>query len=170
MPLQSYTVADVMQTDAETRTREDPLRPVLEEIAASRYGCYIVVDEQSRPLGIVTSGDLIRHILADGAPSGAYLKAVLSSPEALSRYVRDSEHARGDRVADAMTAPALTVGPDDSLKDVAQLFRTQPVRRLVVVRDGVLVGIIRRVDLIGPIVALLGEAKGPASDGEPGRD
>ena len=170
MPLSSYTVADVMHTDVETRTPEDPLRPVLEAITDSRYGCYTVVDEQSRPLGIVTARRLIRHMLADEAPSGAYLKAVLNSPEALARYVRESEHEHGDRVADVMTAPALTVGPDDSLQDVAQLFRTHPVRRLAVARDGVLVGIVRRLDLVGPILALLGEAKGPAGDGGPARE
>ena len=170
MPLSSYSVADVMHTDVETRAPEEPLRPVLEAIVASRYGCYVVVDEQSRPLGIVTGGDLIRHMLADEAPGGAYLKAVLSSPEALARYVRESEHAHGDRVADVMTAPALTVDPDDSLQDVAHLFRTHRVRRFPVARDGVLIGIIRRLDLVGPILAILGEAEQPGRDGEPARE
>ncbi len=55
---------------------------------------------------------------------------------------------RGGSVAEFMTQDVETVGPDDSLVDVAARFVSSPFRRYPVVEDGRLVGIIARRDVL----------------------
>jgi CBS domain-containing protein len=54
----------------------------------------------------------------------------------------------GGRVADYMSSPVETVGPDDSLMDVADRFRQSSFRRFPVVEDGRLIGLISRRDVL----------------------
>ncbi|MDH3642459.1 MAG: CBS domain-containing protein, partial [Gammaproteobacteria bacterium] len=57
----------------------------------------------------------------------------------------------GGLVADYMSAPVHTVGPDDSLMDLAELFAASPFRRCPVVEDGRLIGLICRRDVLGAL-------------------
>lgn len=62
-----------------------------------------------------------------------------------------------------MTSDPLTVGPDDTLEVAATRMHHGDVSRLPVVRDGVLVGIVARTDIVRSIVAETSSA-GPADD------
>ncbi len=53
-----------------------------------------------------------------------------------------------DRVSDFLTGEVIGVNEDDSLPDVAELFLSRAIRRVPVLRDGRVVGIISRHDLI----------------------
>jgi CBS domain-containing protein len=66
---------------------------------------------------------------------------------ALIDVVFDSD-AKDGRVADYMTPEVHTVHPDDALSRPAQLFALYSFRRLPVVEDGKLVGIVTRRDLM----------------------
>ena len=81
-------------------------------------------------------------------PGGTYLRAILASPEAALRYVREAERAQHNTAADIMNAPVHTVAPDDDLLDVAGMFQSLNVRQLVVVDGGAVVGLITRRDLV----------------------
>ena len=81
-----------------------------------------VIDDQRRLVGIISEFDLLR---------------LLSDIETTGQYVRQY-----------MTTEVQTVAPNDSLIDVADLFLSNPIRRLPVVENGQVVGIISRRDLI----------------------
>jgi len=51
-------------------------------------------------------------------------------------------------VGDVMDRAAKTIGPDLDLLSIAEIFLTTPYRRLSVVRDGELLGLVRRRDLM----------------------
>ncbi|MGQ9675421.1 MAG: CBS domain-containing protein [Chloroflexota bacterium] len=60
----------------------------------------------------------------------------------------DAALKRGRRVGEVMTSPAFTVSEEAGLEEVATLMVTHDVNRLPVVRDGRLVGIVARADVI----------------------
>jgi CBS domain-containing protein len=81
-----------------------------------KIGC-LVVNDGEVPVGIVTERDLIRRVLAKKLPLDV-------------------------KISDIMSKPLITINPDSSLRDTARLMIKNKVRRLPVVKDDKLVGII----------------------------
>lgn len=101
-----------------------------------------VLDNDGKLIGIVTEGDLVRRMEL-GHPS----PADISTREASEDFVR----SRSWRVENVMTKPAITVDEEATVEDVARIFTTRKIKRVPVVRDGQLVGVVSRADLLGLI-------------------
>jgi CBS domain-containing protein len=149
--LTKITVEEVMQANPTTIAPDRPVREALDALLDSPHECLVVVDGGQHPVGIVTEGDILRRVLAEEVPGGAYLRAILVSPDSALDHLREEDRARGSTVADLMTSPVTMATPEQSLQETAQLFWVARFRQIPVVRDGVLVGLIRRRDLIEPI-------------------
>jgi CBS domain-containing protein len=65
------------------------------------------------------------------------------NPEFLASLRLDYPTAR-----DVMSAPMITVGEETSLAEIARLLTTHRIKRVPVVRDGRIVGIVSRADLV----------------------
>lgn len=159
LPLSTYQVAGVMQRNVATIEPDGEIQQVFREIAGTASGCFVVVDEERRPLGIVTDGDVISTVLGEQVPGGSYLRAITSSIEGLIEHLDAVRRASGDRCSDWMTSPVVTVEEDDTLQRAAELFAEHHFRRLPVVREGRLVGLVRRIDLLGPMIKVHDEAQ-----------
>ena len=61
-----------------------------------------------------------------------------------------------------MTTDPVTVGEDDSLETVVELMERRRIKRLPVVRDGKMVGIVSRANLMHALASLAREAQTPA--------
>lgn len=159
VPLSKYRVIEVMQRDVESADPAGSMRQVFSEMATADHGCLVVVDEQHHPIGILTDGDVIRMVLGEQVPGGHYLRAITSSIEAVVRHFDDAKRARGDSVADCMTSPVVTVDEQETLQRVAEIFSEDHFQSLPVVRGGRLVGLLRRIDLLGPLVRVHDEER-----------
>jgi CBS domain-containing protein len=82
----------------------------------------LVVVDAGRPVAILTNGDIIRKVVAEALDPSTV------------------------RVRDIMSSSLVTVGPDDSLRTAARLMLDKKVRRLPVVNDGKLLGIVSATD------------------------
>jgi CBS domain-containing protein len=133
------------------------MQVVLDAMPNSKYGAFVVIDDERRPVGIVTETDIIKRVLVEAPPSGEFLRTITASYEAALRYVVEARRAHGISVGDLMTSPVVSIEADRNLHDAAIVFGTHPFKHLPVTRDGVLVGIIRGIDLIGPAIAALEE-------------
>ena len=159
MTLSKYRVAEVMQGDVALADPAGPIRQVFTDIATAKHRCLVVVDPQRHPIGIVTEGDVIRMVLSEQVPGGQHLLAITSSLEAIVKHFETVKRARGEIVADCMTSPVVTVEEQETLQRVAEIFAENHFHLLPVVRDGGIVGVIRRVDLLGPIMQVHDEAQ-----------
>ena len=57
------------------------------------------------------------------------------------------------RASDLMSAPVITVSEETSLRDIADILTSRRIKRVPVVRDGRIVGIVSRADLVRALVA-----------------
>jgi CBS domain-containing protein len=110
-----------------------------------------VVDKDHHVLGIVSEGDLIRRVESgtDRKPRSWWLRPFVDSDVLAGEYVKS--HARKAR--DVMTSPAVTVGEETALSDIASLLESKHIKRVPVVRDGKLVGIVSRANLVQCLAA-----------------
>jgi CBS domain-containing protein len=113
-------------------------------------------------VGIITEGDLLRRAETGTAMRRARWLELLIGPEHLARdFVRT--HAR--KVGEIMTRNIIRVAPQSALSDVVGLTEKHRVKRLPVVEEGRLVGIVSRANLVRALIAVLTRpAPPPGSD------
>ncbi|WP_419758093.1 CBS domain-containing protein [Acidisoma sp.] len=154
-------VQDVMTTDVRTVGPDASIASVIAIMTERRVSGVPVVDEAGQLVGILTEGDLLRRAeTGTGTPTRPFLLDLLAGPgrEAVD-YVRT--HSR--RVSDLMTAQVLTVTENDPLTDLVRLMERRRIRRVPVVREGRLVGIVSRFDLIAALGRALAASPAPAA-------
>src|SRR5215469_1392837 len=121
-----------------------------------------VVDGRAGLVGILTEGDLLRRSEIGTAGQRSGWLDLLTMPGRLaSDYVRT--HTR--RVGEIMTRDVVSVAEDTPLTEVVRLMERHRIKRVPVLRDDALIGIVSRADLLCAIRRLLvAEPKTAASD------
>lgn len=114
---------DVMTSNPASCKRDTPLRQVAQMMIDNDCGLIPVVDEDGKPLGVVTDRDIAIRAVAGG-----------KGPECCA--------------GDCMSAPVTTVSSDSSLADCCAAMESGQVRRVPVVdADGRLCGIVSQADV-----------------------
>jgi CBS domain-containing protein len=112
-----------------------------------------VVDTVGRLVGIVTEGDLLHRAEAGTerrpAPRRAWWLEIASKGELARYYVKS--HAR--KVKDVMTTEVVSITDTTELADIAILLETKRIKRVPVLRDAKIVGIVSRADLVRALAA-----------------
>jgi CBS domain-containing protein len=138
-------VSDVMTKAVVTVGTRTPLKDVARLMVKRRVSGMPVVDEDGSVLGVVSEGDII-----------AKERGRLGQRSLLEHLleVNGADHKHDARdAADAMTSPAVTIRPNRSVGEAAALMLDRCVNRLPVVdKDGKLVGIVTRADLVRAFV------------------
>jgi CBS domain-containing protein len=115
-------VKDIMTKDVVSICVSDSVFEAAELMGASQVGCLVVMDGEV-PIGIVTERDMVRRVLAKRLPLET-------------------------KVLEIMSKSLVTVDPDASLKEAARLMSTNKIRRLPVVKQNKLVGIVVAADFV----------------------
>lgn len=152
---------DIMTKDVISVGPETPVREIAMLMLERRISGVPVVDGEQRVLGIVSEGDLIRRpeIETDHAPMG-WLSMFLSDQE----RARDFVKSHGRKAREVMTQPAIGVAPDTPLPDVVRLMERHRIKRLMVVDQGKLAGLVTRADLLRAMVAHKDDSPAASSD------
>lgn len=153
-----------MQRQPITATPEMQIKDALHLMIAHGIGGLPVVDPTGAVVGILSEGDLLRRMELGTEKSLPGWRALLASRGRIARdYVRS--HAR--RVGELMTAPVVSVTPQTDLADVVALMESRRIKRVPVVLDGQLVGVLTRADLMRALESLLPKADTrPIADAE----
>jgi CBS domain-containing protein len=158
---------EIMTRDVATVGLDASIEAVIALMVARGASGVPVVTEQGQLAGIITEGDLLRRVeTATIEPRRrSFLDLLLGPGREVTEYVRS--HSR--RVSDLMTEQVISVAEDTPLAEVVRIMETKRVRRVPVLRDGRLVGIISRADLVRALGRRLAELAAPlrsASDDE----
>jgi CBS-domain-containing membrane protein len=147
---------DVMVSPVITTKPSASVKEVAQLLLANRISAVPVVDDKGKLVGIVSEGDLMRRAdLGTERHRSWWLAALFAEEEDLAaEYVKQ----HGKKVADVMTKRLVTVGPDAGVNEIAGLLERHSIKRVPVVENGALVGIVSRANLIQ---ALAGERTTP---------
>ncbi|HBW30586.1 MAG TPA: CBS domain-containing protein [Nostoc sp. UBA8866] len=143
------TVADVMSHNPVVVKPETPLQEAIKILAERRISGLPVVDNDGKLLGIISETDLMWQ--ETGVTPPAYIMFLdsviyLQNPAV---YERDLHKALGQTVGEVMSKNPVTVSPEKSVKQAAQLMHDRNVHRLPVLDDaGQVIGILTRGDII----------------------
>ncbi|HEU01984.1 hypothetical protein LCGC14_0613510 [marine sediment metagenome] len=150
--------ADVMTSNVITVQQDTEVREIARVLLKHRISAVPVVDAGQRVLGIVSEGDLMQRAEndTDKRPSW-WLEAVLSLQDRAEEYIK----THGRKAADVMTRHVVAVAEDTPLREIAKLLEKHHIKRVPVMREGRLIGIVSRANLLHGLAAK--GADGPSS-------
>lgn len=149
-------VEDLMTRDVITVRPETSIHAAARLMVDHGVSGLPVVDDAGALVGLITEGDLIVRQKPASRPKRWQLFLADTA-----RLAREYQRATGLTVGEVMTQDLVSIAPDAPLAAVAALLEEHRIRRLPVVEDGVLVGVISRADLIKVV------ATAPAPGGQP---
>lgn len=144
-------VSDVMTPKVISVVPSDRIADAIRLMLDNRISGLPVIDAAGRLVGMVTEGDLLRRAETGTTRHRArWLQFLLSPGRLADEYV----HTHGRRVDEVMTCDVVTAAEATSLDTVVQLMERHGIKRLPVVRDGKVIGIVSRANLLHALVAI----------------
>ncbi|MGA8380504.1 MAG: CBS domain-containing protein, partial [Stellaceae bacterium] len=140
---------DVMTTPVITVDPETTVQDLAKLLSEKGISGVPVCEGGDRLVGIVSEGDLL-HRAETGTERRLqkrrswWLDSLAAEEEAARDYVK----AHGQKVRDIMSREVISVSETTDLAEVAMLLETRLIKRVPVVRDGKLIGIISRANLV----------------------
>jgi CBS domain-containing protein len=120
-----------------------------------------VVDTAGKLVGIVSEGDFIRRSeIGTQKKRGRWLRFLLGAGATATDYVREN----GRRISEVMTVDPVTVTEETPLDQIVSSMERHGVKRLPVMRDGKLVGIVSRANLLQAVAGLARDVPDPTAD------
>jgi CBS domain-containing protein len=152
--------ADVMTPDVICATPETPL-PELVRLMLDHHISALPVVDNGEVVGIVTEGDLLQRAEngTEHRPS-RWLEFFMSVDTLAADYTRAHAH----KASEIMTRDVVTVPDTAPLADVAHLLESRKIKRVPVLRDGRLVGIVARRNLLQALATRLSTPPVTADD------
>jgi CBS domain-containing protein len=137
-----HRIVGELMTSAVVQVSPDtPFKEIAQLLARNDITAVPVVDDQDRPLGVVSEADLLRHEAAGEDPAGLLPPAHLTP--------RDRIRAHATTAQGLMTSPAVCARPKWTVVEAARLMDGRRLKRLLVVDEASrLVGIVSRSDLL----------------------
>jgi CBS domain-containing protein len=152
---------DVMVSPVVTVKASASVKEVAKLLLERRVSAVPVVDDNDKIVGIVSEGDLLHRAESHTERRRSWWLFALTGEDTLAHeYVK--AHAR--KVADVMTSKMITASPDTPLAALAALMETNAIKRVPIVNDGQLVGIVSRSNLVQAVASVPPALEIPLSD------
>jgi len=152
---------DVMVAPVITVRASASVREVAETLLKRGISAVPVVNDQNQLVGIVSEGDLIhRSEAGTDRRRSWWLLGFVGDETLAAEYVKS--HAL--RVADVMTRNVVTTTPDAPLHEIAALLEKNSIKRVPVIENGHLVGIVSRANLVQAVASARKGLDVPLSD------
>ncbi|MFM0504814.1 CBS domain-containing protein [Paraburkholderia caffeinilytica] len=150
--------SDVMTSNVISVTPDMTVREVARIFVDNRISGAPVVDSDGRIAGMISESDLLRRseIGTDERTRTSWLDLWSVSHEA-----RDYIKTHAVKVRDVMTPGVVSVQPETPLGEVAGILETRRIKRVPVIKDGKLVGIVSRANLVQALASVPDE---PSTD------
>ena len=116
---------DILEKDFLSMPADTTLFQAAQEMKTSRHGFVIVANNEGKAVGIVTEWDILSKVVAEG------------------------KDPRDVKLAELMTRDLITVEPEVGIDELSQFMATKGIRRVVVVDDGSVLGIITARTVLG---------------------
>lgn len=148
--------SDIMTREIVTITPDMALEKALKLMVEHHLSGLPVVDGGESLVGILTEGDLLRRAEIGTEDEPSWLASVFTPGRAAGKYVR----ANGRTVGDLMTWPVVSVAEDEPLSKIVATMESRDIKRVPVVKEGRLVGMVTRADLVKAVLQMLSEESG----------
>jgi CBS domain-containing protein len=144
---------DVMVRDVVTVNPDTDVAEAIKLLSEHDVSALPVVDEAGNLIGVLSEADLIHRVEIGTEKRRPWWQEAVTGASTLAEEFAKSH---GKRVEEIMTSGAISVPEDTPLSEIATLFERKRIKRVPVVKDGKLVGIVSRSNLIQALASAVG--------------
>ena len=142
--------SDIMVSDVITVKSSGTVQEVAELLLRNRISALPVVDDTGTLVGMVSEGDLIhRGDAGTGHDRPWWLRLLMGRDVLAAEFVKENSRT----VADVMTRGVISAEPGTPVADVAMILERHRIKRVPIVHNGKIVGIVSRANLIQALAA-----------------
>jgi len=142
---------DVMTSKVISVRADMPIRDIARLLLKNHISAVPVLDEAGALVGMVSEGDLIGRDDAERDERRDWWLALLAEDGTLSPEFLSTLRAPERIARDVMSSPVVTVGEDTDAAEIASLLKAHRIKRVPVLREGRVVGIVSRENLLGAL-------------------
>jgi CBS domain-containing protein len=144
---------ELMTTDVISVGPDMPVTEIARRLMKYRISAVPVVDSTGESIGFVSEGDLLGRNTTNPQDLSDWWLTLLAEGETLQPDFIASTHRPERRARDVMSKPVVTVEEATDASSVAHILLTHHIKRVPVLRDGRIVGIVSRADLLRALAA-----------------
>jgi CBS domain-containing protein len=144
---------DVMTTDVVSVGPESSTRAVARLLAARGISAVPVIDADGAAIGMVSEGDLIARNDCDRLARRDWWLTLLADGEDLHPDFLASLREPSQAAREVMSSPVITVSPETEVAEIARLLVAHHIKRVPVIRNGRVIGIVSRADIVRALAA-----------------
>jgi CBS domain-containing protein len=147
----SITAADIMTSPVTAVSRNTTMAEIASLLAGNHLSAVPVCDPDDKVVGIVSESDILKPFRESVRIRRDWWLGVIAEGEHMPQDFLDYLRQDTRTAADVMVQPVIAVQQDTTLPQIAELMIKHAVKRVPVLRDGKLVGIVSRADLVAVI-------------------
>jgi CBS domain-containing protein len=141
---------DVMTTQTVTASPDTPVSEIARLMLERHISAVPILDEHGKLIGIVSEGDLLRRYESGTERKRSRWAEVFKDTSRLAdEYVK----SHGRKAKDVMTSVMITVDESTPLHKIVDIFESRAIKRVPVMRENRLVGIVSRTNLLQALVS-----------------
>ncbi len=144
----SQTAADIMTRAVVTARPEDPVSKVAKLLSDHGISALPVCDAQGALLGMLSEGDLMRPFGEKNTLRRDWWLTLLAEGTELAPAFLDYVKVDRRTARDLMVTPVITAPDTASVREVADLLAHHRIKRVPILHDGKMVGIVSRADVL----------------------
>lgn len=149
---------DVMVRDVVTAHSGMMVGEAIKLLAQHDVSALPVVDDDGVVIGVISEADLIRHQAADPTRHRPWWLEAMTPASTLAEEFAQSH---GRRVDELMSTRVISAEEDTPIAEIAALLEKHRIKRVPIIQDGKLVGIVSRSNLIQAMATAHGKTHAP---------
>ncbi|MBP2291246.1 CBS domain-containing protein [Azospirillum rugosum] len=153
--------ADIMTRQVITIDPDSTVTDAAQRMLENRISGLPVCDANGRLLGVISEGDLLRRAETGTVRRASWWLAMLAGAPT---QAQDYTKSHGRRVRDVMSTSVVAANEDTPVEEVVRLMESHRIKRVPVLRDGRLVGIISRANLLHVLATIAPDVSPATAD------
>jgi CBS domain-containing protein len=151
-----FLASDIMTRDVAVVHPDTTLLAAVKLMASRRISGLPVVDKHGTLVGMMSEADLLRWHEGFSEREARWLNLLAEGFELAPDFLREV-HEQRRKIKALMSPKPITVTESTPAREIASLMHARGIKRVPVLRDGKLVGIVTRTDLVRALAEKLGE-------------
>jgi len=146
---------DVMVANVATVGQNASVQEIANVLLANRISAVPVVNERDELVGMVSEGDLIRRVESPFEVQRSWWLEQLLERTPVTSNIKPTT----GKAADIMSPRVVTATPETSIREIAALLEKNGIKRVPIVRNKKVLGIVSRANLVQALASALKEVK-----------
>jgi CBS domain-containing protein len=147
----SLIATDIMTSKVITARPDDTVAKIAGLLCDHGISAVPICDKHGGVLGMLSEGDLMRPFGKEKASKRAWWLSLLAEGADLAPTFLESVKVENHPARELMVTPVITAPADATVPELADLLERHRIKRLPILRDGKLIGIVSRADVVRAI-------------------